>query len=244
MPRARAARRSAGSRRPRRAWCARGSARSPAAARSARRSRTGSAGSASASRPCRGSACGRSRRPRRRRRRTGAPCPAGTSMIAIAPAPVASCTRISCPMPGSASLSIRSSPSSTANDSSPIAGAPAQHRVAEPERLLLANRDQPDHVRDRGHRVGELDVAARRAACARARTRDRSDPRSRALWRPLITTTSVMPAWTASSITSWIVGNIDDRQHLLRHGLGRREEPGPKAGSRDHRFSNLEPTPT
>ena len=32
--------------------------------------------------------------------------------------------------------------------------------------------------------------------------------------------------------------SVDHRQHLLRHGLGRRKEPGAQAGDRKYRFAN------
>ncbi len=128
--------------------------------------------------------------------------------------------------------SMMSSPRSTANGSSPDVHLGSQHSVSEALRVALA------HVVHLGELAREVDllqagdVALRAAAGSRARRRGRSGSRGPLLLRPVIMSTSVRPAATASSTTYWMAGLSTTGSISLGIALvaGRNRVPIPAAG--------------
>ena len=108
----------------------------------------------------------------------------------------------------------------------------AQHGVAEPERVALAD---VVHVA-RSARLAHPAPAGRRRpwprAPARARSCGRSGPRAARLLRPVIISTSLSPAAAASSTTYWIAGLSTTGSISLGVALvaGRNRVPRPAAG--------------
>ena len=128
--------------------------------------------------------------------------------------------------------SIRSSPSSTANGSSPTCCGGQQHRVPE----ALAGRPA---VRSGSSPVAGLAAPGRdgrrrpspRSACSSSMLRSKWSSSGRLL-RPVIIRTSASPARTASSTTYWIAGLSTTGSISLGIAFvaGRNRVPRPAAG--------------
>ena len=128
-----------------------------------------------------------------------------------------------------------SSPSSTANGSSPTCSRATDDRVAEPERVALADVVDVGELGDVLHLleqvvlalllevVLELEVAVEvvldRALAAAGDDEDVGEPGPHRLLDHVLDRRLV-----------------DDRQHLLGLALGGRQEPGPEARGGDHRL--------
>ena len=114
--------------------------------------------------------------------------------------------------------------------------------MAEAERLVLA------HVVDVGE-LGRVPHLLQQVVLARSRSSACSSSTLRSKWssiacllRPMTIRMSVIPACTASSTTYWIAGLSTTRQHLLRQALGRRQNPRPESGRRDHGLAHRVPS--